>query len=179
MNIIIIILIIVIIISLLASVYISTFNKLQHYKTRIEISENQIDEALRKKFDIICELNTEIKDVADNKDYLKEFTNLKNQKLTNYDTDRKLIDAVNIVRELKNDYKKLNNDHFNKKFNEIRKIDENLTSAKNFYNKYTSELNTIIRKFPSNIVAKNHKFKIKLYFDNKNMQDAVIDDFKL
>ena len=40
-------------------------------------------------------------------------------------------------------------------------------------------LNTVIRKFPTNIIAKIHRFKIKPFFDGKNMQDAVIDDFKL
>ncbi len=179
MNIIIIILIIVLLLASLAALYIATYNKLQHFKTRIEVSENTIDEALREKYDIICDLNIEIKDAANDKDYLKEFINLKNQKLTNYETDRKLVEAVNLIKELQTDYKKLNNDKFNKKLNEIKKVDENLASAKNFYNKYTSEVNSVIRKFPTNFIAKNHKFKVKPYFDNKNMQDAVLDDFKL
>ena len=62
---------------------------------------------------------------------------------------------------------------------DIDKIDENLLAGKNYYNKNTSELNKIIQKFPSNFVAKLHRYKIKPFFDGKNMQDTIIDDFKL
>ncbi len=174
-----IILITIIIIATLAIIYINTYNKLQYYKIRIEISENTIDENLRKKYDLICELNTEIKAITKEKDYLKEFIELKNKKLTNYESDRKLIEAIILIKELKNDYNELNSKEFNFIFNKIKKIDQELIAAKNFYNKFTAELNIIIRKFPTNLIARNHKFKIKPYFDNKNMQDNIIDDFKL
>ena len=77
------------------------------------------------------------------------------------------------------DYNELDNKEFNNELKEINIINETLTSCKTYYNKNTTELNQIIRKFPSNIVAKIHRYKIKPFFDGKNMQDAVIDDFKL
>ncbi len=179
MNVLTIIFIIIIILSTLALLYVMTYNKLQYYRTRIEISENNIDETIRHKYDLICDINADIKSVITNKDYLKEYIDMKNQRLTNYESDRKLVQAVNIIRELVNDHNKLNTKEIKNKLNKIRTLDETLTSSKNFFNKYTTELNQVIRIFPTNIVAKNHKFKIKPYFDNKNMQDAVIDDFKL
>ena len=66
-----------------------------------------------------------------------------------------------------------------KDLKEIDKINETLTSCKTYFNNNTSELNKLIRKVPTNIVAKIHGYKIKPFFDGKNMQDAVIDDFKL
>ncbi len=174
-----IILIIFTIVAIGTLLYAITYNKLQHYKTRIEVSENSIDDALRQKYDYICELNSLIKKEITDKDYLKEFIELKNHKLTNYDTDRKLIEAINIIKELKNDHSNIDNKEYDKIMNNVKKLDIELIAAKSFFNKYTSELNIIIRKFPTNVVAKNHKFKIKPFFDNKNMQDAVIDDFKL
>ncbi len=167
------------IISIILLIYVITFNKLQYYRNRIEASENIIDESLREKYDLICDMNIDVKKITKNKDYLKEYIELKDKRLTNYDTDRKLIEAINIIKELKEDHKKLQTNEFEKKLKEINKIDEKLNGAKSFFNKYTVQLNGIVRKFPSNIVAHNHKFKIKPYFDNKNMQDAVIDDFKL
>lgn len=65
------------------------------------------------------------------------------------------------------------------KLKEIEKINETLVSCKTYFNNNTSELNKLIRKFPTNIIAKIHGYKIKPFFDGKNMQDAVIDDFKL
>ena len=68
---------------------------------------------------------------------------------------------------------------YNKDLKEIDRINETLTSCKTYFNNNTSELNKLIRKVPTNIVAKIHGYKIKPFFDGKNMQDAVIDDFKL
>ncbi len=174
-----IILIAIVVVGLLALLYVTTYNQLQHFKTRIEISENSIDESLRKKYDYICAINSEIKNVIKDKDYLKEYIDLKNHRLTNYETDRKLIEAVNLITELIADHSKLDNKKVNNTLSEIKKLDQGLTASKNFFNKYTTELNNIIRKFPTNIISKRHGFKIKPYFDNKNMQDAIIDDFKL
>lgn len=174
-----IILLVVILIGGVLFFYISVYNELQHYKTRIELAENSIDENLRKKYDYICELNIEIKKESKDKDYLKEYIDLNQKRLTNYETDRKLIECVNLIKELKNDNKKLDTKEFNHILKEIKKIDEQLTASKTFYNKHTSQLNSLIRKFPNKIIATNHKFKIKTFFDQKNMQDAVIDDFKL
>ncbi len=174
-----IILIGIVTLSLVALLYVTTYNQLQHFKTRIEISENHIDDALRKKYDHICQINSEIKNIVKDKDYLKEYIDLKNHRLTNYETDRKLIEANTIIEELILDHSKLDNKKVNELRSEIKKLDIELTASKNFFNKYTTELNGIIRKFPTNLIAKKHKFKIKPYFDNKNMQDAIIDDFKL
>ena len=50
--------------------------------------------------------------------------------------------------------------------------------VKTYYNRYTSDENELIRTFPSNIVSKMHGINIKPFFDGKNMQDEVVDDFK-
>ena len=60
-----------------------------------------------------------------------------------------------------------------------KRINEKITSAKSFYNKYITESNELVRKFPSNIVAKFHNVKIKYFFDNNDMNDEEINDFKL
>jgi LemA protein len=179
MSILNIILIILIIAGILGIVYAVSYNKLTYYKTRIERSENIIDDALRQKYDKLCLLDIEIKKVITNKDYLKEYINLKDQKISNYDMDRKLIEAYNLVQELIYDNKKLDNKDVNTILKDVKDIDENLASGRNFYNKNTTELNDAIRKFPSSIPAHVHNYKIKPYFDGKNMQDAIIDDFKL
>ena len=71
------------------------------------------------------------------------------------------------------------NEDINKEIENIKRLDEKLTATKNYYNKNTSLENAIIRKFPTNIIAKIHNFKIKLFFDGKDMEDEIIDDFKV
>ncbi len=179
MNTVSIILLIIIIISIIALVYVITYNNLVNYKIKIEKAEGIIDENLRQKYDLIAKLNIAIKKVVTKKDYLKEYIDLKDKRISNYELDRKLTEAMNIILEVKNDHSELDTKEFNKDLKEIERINETLISCKTYYNKNTTELNQIIRKFPSNIIAKIHHYKIKPFFDGKNMQDAVIDDFKL
>ena len=174
-----IILILIIIVGFLAILYVITYNNLVNYKIKIEKAEGIIDENLRQKYDIIAKMNIAIKKVVTKKDYLKDYIDLKDKRISNYELDRKLTEAMNIILEVKNDYSELDTKEFNNDLKEVNKINETLTSCKTYYNKNTTELNKIIRKFPTNIVAKIHRYKIKPFFDGKNMQDAVIDDFKL
>ena len=174
-----IILLIIIIIGIIAIVYVITYNNLVNYKIKIEKAEGIIDENLRNKYDLIAKMNITIKKVVNKKDYLKDYIDLKDKRISNYELDRKLTEAMNIILEVKSDYSELDTKEFNNDLKEVNKINETLTSCKTYYNKNTTELNQIIRKFPTNIVAKIHRYKIKPFFDGKNMQDAVIDDFKL
>ena len=173
------ILVLTIIVGIIAIAYVITYNNLVNYKIKIEKAEGIIDENLRQKYDLIVKMNIAIKKVVTKKDYLKDYIDLKDKRISNYELDRKLTEAMNIILEVKNDYNELDNKEFNNELKEINIINETLTSCKTYYNKNTTELNQIIRKFPSNIVAKIHRYKIKPFFDGKNMQDAVIDDFKL
>ena len=174
-----IILLLIIIVGIFAIAYVITYNNLVNYKIKIEKAEGIIDENLRQKYDLIAKMNIAIKKVVTKKDYLKDYIDLKDKRISNYELDRKLTEAMNIILEVKNDYSELDTKEFKKDLQEINEINETLISSKTYYNKNTTELNQIIRKFPSNIVAKIHRYKIKPFFDGKNMQDAVIDDFKL
>ena len=174
-----IILVLIIIIGTLAIIYAMIYNNLVGYKLKIEKAEGIIDESLRAKYDSICVLNNMIKKVIKKKDYLKEYVELKDKRISNYDLDRKLTEAYNIILDVKNDYSEFDNKEFNAEIRKINRLNETLTSCKSYYNKNTGELNQLIRKIPTNFVAKINGYKIKPFFDGKNMQDAVIDDFKL
>ncbi len=174
-----IILILIAIIGGLAIVYAIIYNNLVTIKIKIDKAEGIIDESLRQKYDLICKMNTAIKKATDKKDYLKDYIDLKDKRISNYEMDRKLTEAYNIILEVKSDHSALDTKDFNKEIKEMEAINETLASSKIYYNKNTSDINAIIKKFPSNIVAKIHGYKIKPFFDGKNMQDEIIDDFKL
>lgn len=176
-----IILIIIIILGILGIIYINSYNKLQFLKTKIEQAENIADESLRSKYDNIVKINNIIKKVLKSKkDYLKEYIDLKEKKISNFELDRELVEAMSTIETLINDYEKLENNHdIQDIIYEIKNIDEKLSAAKTYYNKNTTESNQLIRTFPSAVVAKIHKLKTKPYFDGKNMEDEIIDDFKL
>ena len=87
MNLFEIILLLIVILGLLAIIYASIYNNLVNYKLKIDKAEGIIDESLRQKYDIIAKLNIAIKKVVTKKDYLKEYIDLKDKRITNYELE--------------------------------------------------------------------------------------------
>ena len=54
-----------------------------------------------------------------------------------------------------------------------------IMAFRKYYNDIITDYNKIVKSFPANIVAIIFKFKPKLYFDGKDMDDDIIKDFKL
>lgn len=161
--------------------YVYQYNKLQHSKTKIDHAEHLIDEALRDKYDLLVRADTLIKkELKNDKTFFKGLNKVKDENISNFDLDRKLTEFINLLEQIKLDYPELaTTKGFKEIQSEAKKLNEKLQAAKSYYNKYTSELNDLIRQFPSNIVARMHGINVKPFFDGKNMEDEIIDDFKL
>ncbi len=172
---------IIIIVGAIAILYVYQYNKLQHCKTKIDHSEGLIDESLRERYDLLLRADKLVKSVLNNdKTFFTGLGKVKDEDISNFDLDRKLTEYVGILEQIKLDYSDLANDKgFKDLMSESKKINEKLQAAKSYYNKYTSELNDLIRAFPSNIVARIHGIPIQTFFDGKNLEDTIIDDFKL
>ena len=174
----IIILIAIVLIGILIISYIYNYNNLQELNIKINESGSIIDNELRNKYDLIMKTINKLlnKEVT----YFKDLEKLKKEDISNFDLDRKIIEGENLIHQVKNDYKSLNdNEEYISIINDLKDSDELLEAAKSFYNKYTTEINLLIKKFPTNIIAKFHKIKLRNYFDGKNMFDDEIKDFKL
>ena len=168
MNIYVLLSIIFAIIAILLLLYFTSYFKLKEYKERMDKAENIIDTNLNKKLDLIISINNEIKKCTNKKDYLKEYTAIKDLIITNIEKDWRLDEAIKLINDLALDYKKLND---SKKFKElileIKKTDEIITSAKNMFNSNALESNKTIKLFPNNIVAKISNFKKRSFYNNK------------
>ena len=165
----------------LGLIHVINYNRLNSKKIKIDEAEFAIDEALRQRYDLIIRVSNIIKTNIDiNADYFKDFETLKNKKISNFDLNRKITEAINLVLQLKSDYSELEeNRGMQDIMVELTETEERLEAAKTFYNKYTTDLNLIIKTFPSNIVARLHGFKKKQFFDGKDLDDDIINDFKL
>lgn len=174
-------LIILILLCLATIIYIFYYNKLQDCKLKIDKAENIIDESLRNKYDTLINISNFIKNtINEDKISFEDLYNLKNEEISNYELDRKLIEEVNLINTINNDYNDLNdNEEYINMLDNLKRIDEELTAAKKFYNTYIGDSNELVRKFPSNIVAKFHSIKLKNFYDGKDMNDEIIKDFKL
>ncbi len=176
-----IILVAIILIGSIIICYIFNYNKIQSLNIKINESENIIDNELRKKYDLIMRSKKTInKLIKKELPYFKELESLKSSNVSNFDIDRKLTEGESLIYQIKNDYKSLDeNNEYIDIITSIKDCNEVLEAAKSFYNKYTTEINLLIKKFPTNIISKFHKVKLRNYFDGKNMFDDEIKDFKL
>lgn len=175
-----ILLIIIIILCLGGIYYIIFFNRLNDLKTKVMEAESIIDENLRLKYDILIRISNSLKkNMKSDKNYFKEYERLNEMNITNFDMDRKLNEGLTLILKMRDDLRLEDDEDLNNELEKIKRLDEKLTATKNYYNKNTSLENAIIRRFPTNIIARIHNFKIKLFFDGKDMDDEIIDDFKI
>lgn len=180
-----IIFIIILVICIIFGIYITLYNKIQNYTIRINEVEAIIDNNLREKYDNINKCvslikgNESINKEIDKKMF-EEIVKLRSKKISNFDLDRKLIEANNNFITLKEKYKDLkDNEDIIKITNKLNEIDENLLVNRDYYNKNIAEYNKLIALFPTNIIAKIYKYEEKLFFDKKDMSDDDYNDFKL
>ncbi len=177
-KIILIIIIILAIIGTLIFAYITMYNKLQKYIVRIQEAENEVDETIRKRHDLLLSMEKEINSNTEVKE--DNFSDFKTDMMSNFDADRRLFKIKETFRKIKEDYPdKLDTDNYRNLLTELKIVEEKSDAAKSYYNKYTTSLNMLIKQFPSNIIARIHGIDERPYFDNKNMNDENILDFKL
>lgn len=176
---------IVLIICILAGIYAYLYNKIQDYIIRINEVETNLDSILRNKYDVINKCVSIIKgnDAVNNKldkNMFEEIVKLRARKISNFDLDRKLVEANNQFITIKEKYEEINNNEEIIKYsNELIDLDDRLKIHVNYYNKNIAEYNKLIKLFPTNIVARLCKYEEKFFFDRKDMNDEDYNDFKL
>ena len=177
----IIIFIILISIGLITLLYISLYNKLLFYKIRIEEAEKLIIEELENRYNLIMSCRKTIeKNTKKEIDIFKELESVKNTNITPYEFEKKISKAINTIYIIKNDYPRLEEKKDFK--NALIKFDESDTlfdAAKSFYNNHNSKLVSLIKTFPSNIVAIIHKIKIQPFYEGKEIFNESDDGLKI
>ncbi len=160
--------------------YIQIYNKIKTQIIKINSSENEIDDNLRLKYDLIVKIIAEIKKIIkDTKDF-DDIEEIKDINISSFEFYRKLADYESKIYTIKNDNSKiLKNNTFNDLWYEIININTKLKAIEKYYNDSITSYNILVSKFPSKIVALILKYKEKKYFDGKNMYDKNIKDFKI
>lgn len=173
-------LIVFIIICLILIWIISTYNKFQSFIIRINESEASIDTTLRKRFDLLNKSIGIIEENTKEKNVLEIIGKLRSKKLSNFDLDRQLYDAINEYTRYKEKYNDLkNNTDFLKIDIELNETESEIVALRKYYNDIITDYNKLAKSFPSNLVRIMCKYKKKPYFDGKNMDDDITNDFKL
>jgi LemA protein len=168
-------------ISLLASLYIILYNKLQFAKIRIEEAEKVILEELQNRFELIMKSKPTIeKNTKMDLSFFSDLEKSKTSNISSYEFDKKITTAISTMYLILADYPKLEE---KKDIKEVmRKLDESdtrINAAKDFYNKNNTKLIALIKAFPSNIVALIHKINIQPYYDAKEIFNEIDDGIKI
>ena len=177
----IVILVIIIIVCLISIFYASIYNKFQDYIIRINEVESIIDKNLRNKYDLINRLIPIIKGNIDkDKDMFEEIIKIRSRKISNFELYRILMQSSIQLSSLKKEFPDINkSDEIKKLTKQIEDIDSKIENYIDYYNDNITIYNTLVKKFPSNLIALFSKYKEKLFFDRKDMSDDDYNDFKL
>lgn len=177
----IVIFLIVIITCSIAIFYATIYNKFQDYIIRINEVESMIDNNLRSKYDLLNRAIPIIKStISKDKEVFEEIVKLRSRKLGNFELYRVLVRTSNEFAALKEEYPEIEKSTEIKKIkSQIYEIDLKLDNEIDYYNENISIYNSLLKKLPSNIVATICKYKEKLFFDRKDMNDEDYNDFKL
>lgn len=174
------ILFILIIICLLLIWYANTYNKFQSLIIRINEAESSIDTVLRKRFDLLNKSIGIIESNSQEENVLEMVVKLRSRKLSNFELDRQIYEAINIFNTYKEKYKELQkNESFLKIEIGLNESESEICALRKYYNDIITDYNQLASSFPANIVGKISKFKQKTYFDGKDMFDDITNDFKL
>ncbi len=159
--------IVIAVIALLSIGFVSIYNRFQENLIRINEVESNIDNVLRKRFDLLNKSISIIKEeLPDIENPLAIIEELHSKKMTNFDLDRSLYQAINEFDSYK---EKIENPEFKKIDAVLDETESELLAYRKYYNDVTTDYNRLRHKFPSNIVALICKYKDRNYYDNKNV----------
>lgn len=159
------------------------YNKLQNCMIRLNEAEANIDSVLRKRFDLLNKSISVIKanvELDENTEVLGEIVKLRSRKLTNFDLDRKLYESMNEFASYKEKYETLKTcESYLKIEISLNETEAEIYACRKYYNDIVTKYNKFVRSFPSMFVAFLFHYKEKTYFDGKDMNDDIKNDFKL
>lgn len=180
MNIFYITIIILILICFLLIWFITTYNSFQSYIIRINEAENFIDTTLRKRYDLLNKSINIIKaHTKEKNDILDSIDKMKSKKLSNFELDRQLYEAINEFNKYKENEELSNNEEFLKIDLGLFESESEIVAARKYYNDIITDYNKLTCSFPANIVAKICKYKKKTYYDGKDLDSEKQESLKI
>lgn len=151
---------------------VSIFNKLTHLRNSVKEKWSQVDVFLKQRTDLIPNIVESVKGFSTHeKSTLTSVTEARNQALNattkeeEIDANKNLSHLVHRLLLLQEDYPELKSDrNFLDLQNNLREIEEEISSARQDYNKAVLNYKNKIEMFPSNIIASIFRFQPELFF---------------
>lgn len=173
MNIFIVTVSIVVVVCLILILLVATYNHFQDYIIRINEADVNIDAVLRKRFDLLNKAIGIIKaNIETEEEVLEGIVKLRSKKLTNFELDRNLYDAINEFHVIKEKYPELQtNEEFIKIDINLIESESEIVGLRKYYNDIITDYNKLVKSCPSNFIAILKGYKTKDYFDGNNVDN--------
>ena len=166
MELVTIICIIIAVIALIGVGFVSIYNRFQDNLIRINEVESNIDNVLRKRFDLLNKSISIIKKELDEEKPLNIIEEIHSKKMSNFELDRSLYNAINEFESYKS---KIKDKEYEKIDVVLKETESELIAYRKYYNDVTTDYNRLRHRFPSNLVALMCGYKDRNYYDNKNI----------
>ena len=148
------------------------FNKLTHLSNLVKEKWSQVDIFLKQRTDLIPNIVESVKGFTEHeKSTLTNITKARNQvikattKEEEIEANKNLSNAINKLLFLQEDYPELKaNTNFMNLQENLKEIENNISYARQIYNKAVLKYKNKLEMFPSNIIADIFKFKPELFF---------------
>ena len=167
--------------AVLSVLFVFFYNQFQSAILRINEVENNIDDLLRNKFELlnragnIIEASTDLKETA-----FDDLEKLRSRKLSSFDLDQKLGELLNEFYKFREICPELReNESFIKINTSLEDIEEQIIACRSYYNDNIAVYNKLTKSIPSNVVGIVINAHEKPFFDGKDMYDNIYNDFKL
>lgn len=174
---------ILIVIGIIILIYILiTVNSLIRLNNKVKEAFATMDVYLKKRWDLIPNLVEVVKSYSNyEKNTLQNVINLRNNNYDelNYDdklkTNNKLSENITKLFALVENYPEIKaNENFLKLSDNLTKIEDEIANSRKYYNAIIRIYNNKVEMFPSNIIAKLFKFKVKTMYEIKeNEKESV------
>ena len=174
---------ILIILGIIVLIYILlTINSLIRLNNKVKEAFATMDVYLKKRWDLIPNLVEVVKSYSNyEKNTLQNVINLRNNNYDelNYDdklkTNNKLSENITKLFALVENYPEVKaNENFLKLSDNLTKIEDEIANSRKYYNAIIRIYNNKVEMFPSNIIAKLFKFKVKTMYEIKeNEKESV------
>lgn len=159
------------------------YNRLVALRQNRNNAYADIDVQLRQRFDLIPNLIETVKGfAAQEKSVFEEVTKMR-AKVQDADTQGERLQAESMlgkamlnVMAVAENYPELKSDqNFQRLMAELSDIENKIAAARRFFNNATSELNTVVEQFPSNLVAKPFGFKKEEFYEISEEERDVME----
>lgn len=173
--------VIIVFIALLIVIYKNYNGKLSNIKEKLDEAKNEFNDKCKDKHEIVLKFikNVETKYKIESKSF-EEVRNISEDEITSLDTEILLNKCYKELVQIKEDNQKTKElKIFREIIDDFEENELHIISLRTFYNKYAVKFNSLIKKFPYNIVSKIPKYEPATILEGKEIDTEFINDMEV